>query len=270
VPVTKWHSWWFDLLLVAMLAIIIPEILSDPPVPWVPVIAGSMLFLAGYLLARPKSLPIDRISTKTDYLGSGLIVAGLCVGAFGASDFSALLTVACPVIWLAISGLWPAIRWNVAMIVMVGLALTLKDIHLGTLAENWTLNLAIVVLPMIFTLMIGSMVHSYLKWGRERSELLEELQASQADLAESYRQLMADAAPPPMEDSPLSPRETEVLGLVSQGCTNREIGNRLFISPATVKTHMENILSKLGATTRTQAVLIAHQEGLLPHQPELP
>ena len=55
-----------------------------------------------------------------------------------------------------------------------------------------------------------------------------------------------------------------MLALVSEGCTNREIGRRLFISPATVKTHMEHILTKLGATTRAQAVLLAHEDGLLP------
>ena len=107
------------------------------------------------------------------------------------------------------------------------------------------------------------MVHAALQWGKERSELLEELKASQTDLAESYQRLMAETHPVPVGESPLSGRETEVLALVSTGCTNREIGHRLHISPATVKTHMEHILTKLGATTQTQAVLVAHQEGLL-------
>ena len=119
------------------------------------------------------------------------------------------------------------------------------------------------VIITVFSVMIGTMVYSALIWGRERAELLDDLKSSQANLAESYQELMSTTVLTPINESPLSSRETEVLQLVSQGCTNREIAHRLFISPATVKTHMEHILTKLGATTRTQAVLIAHQEQLL-------
>lgn len=80
----------------------------------------------------------------------------------------------------------------------------------------------------------------------------------------------ATATPEPPDVTPLegvpalSTRELEVLRLISQGRTNRQIGETLYISPATVKTHVEHILTKLGATTRTQAVVTAHLEGLLP------
>lgn len=52
----------------------------------------------------------------------------------------------------------------------------------------------------------------------------------------------------------LSPRETEVLHLVAEGLTDKEIADRLFISVNTVKTHMKNILAKLHLKSRTQAV----------------
>ena len=57
----------------------------------------------------------------------------------------------------------------------------------------------------------------------------------------------------------LSPREKDVLALLGHGLTNREIGERLFISPATVKVHVGHILEKLGVRSRTAAALRASQ-----------
>ena len=62
---------------------------------------------------------------------------------------------------------------------------------------------------------------------------------------------------------PLSARELEVLALVAEGLSNREIGKRLFITPGTVKNHVSNVLAKLGVRDRTQAVLQAQELGLL-------
>ncbi len=62
---------------------------------------------------------------------------------------------------------------------------------------------------------------------------------------------------------PLSARELEVLALVAEGLSNREIGERLFITPGTVKNHVSNVLAKLGVRDRTQAVLQAQELGLL-------
>jgi DNA-binding NarL/FixJ family response regulator len=61
----------------------------------------------------------------------------------------------------------------------------------------------------------------------------------------------------------LTPRETEVLALVAGGLGNREIADRLARSSGTIKIHIENILDKLGAADRTQAVTIAIQRGIL-------
>jgi DNA-binding NarL/FixJ family response regulator len=61
----------------------------------------------------------------------------------------------------------------------------------------------------------------------------------------------------------LSERELQVLGLISQGKSNKEIAGLLFISEDTVKMHVKNILRKLCANDRTQAVVIAIQRGLL-------
>jgi DNA-binding CsgD family transcriptional regulator len=62
----------------------------------------------------------------------------------------------------------------------------------------------------------------------------------------------------------MTPREAEVLRLLSQGRTNRQIGAELYISEKTASVHVSNILAKLGANGRTEAVAIAAQRGLLP------
>jgi DNA-binding NarL/FixJ family response regulator len=71
------------------------------------------------------------------------------------------------------------------------------------------------------------------------------------------RQVRAPAPPA------LSARETEVLRLVGRGLTNADIGRELFISEATVKTHLLRIFNKLGVTDRTAAVTTAMRHGIL-------
>ena len=61
----------------------------------------------------------------------------------------------------------------------------------------------------------------------------------------------------------LSEREVEILQLVAFGQTNRDVAGKLFISPDTVKTHLEHIYQKLGATDRTAAVAEALRRRLI-------
>ena len=61
----------------------------------------------------------------------------------------------------------------------------------------------------------------------------------------------------------LSPREGEVLKLVAKGATNKEIGEALFISENTVKTHLQNIMEKLHLANRSQAAAYAVEKGLV-------
>ena len=76
-----------------------------------------------------------------------------------------------------------------------------------------------------------------------------------AELVESNR---------PSPASLLTPRETEVLTLVARGQPNKVIARELGVSEKTVKTHVSNVLGKLGVTDRTQAALYAVREGLVP------
>ena len=70
------------------------------------------------------------------------------------------------------------------------------------------------------------------------------------------------AAPGPA-DSVLTEREREVLALVAEGLTNREIGSRLFISAKTASVHLSNLMAKLNVSSRTEAVTVAQRRGLL-------
>lgn len=63
---------------------------------------------------------------------------------------------------------------------------------------------------------------------------------------------------------PLSQRELDVLGLIAQGASNRDAAGRLFISEATVKTHVLHIFAKLGVNDRAAAVAAGFERGLLP------
>lgn len=76
---------------------------------------------------------------------------------------------------------------------------------------------------------------------------------------------MTAQAPQPSESlaEPLSDRELEVLGLVAEGNTNKEIAAALYIAEGTVKNHVTNILGKLGVRDRTQAALRARDLGLI-------
>jgi DNA-binding NarL/FixJ family response regulator len=72
------------------------------------------------------------------------------------------------------------------------------------------------------------------------------------------------AAPAPAPELPdeLTPREAEVLALIAEGLTNSEIADRLVVSAATVKSHVNHIFAKIGARDRAQAVVYAYAHGI--------
>ena len=73
-------------------------------------------------------------------------------------------------------------------------------------------------------------------------------------------------ATPPVRTGPLpddlTPREAEVLALIAGGLSNGEIAQQLFVSEATVKTHVNHVFAKIGARDRAQAVHYAYTHGL--------
>ncbi|MFD8812296.1 response regulator [Streptomyces sp. NPDC059627] len=81
--------------------------------------------------------------------------------------------------------------------------------------------------------------------------------------AVASRLVSAVRAPGAPGNEPLSAREREVLALVARGTSNREIARELFISEATVKTHLTHLYAKLGVNDRAAAVATGYQRGIL-------
>lgn len=74
----------------------------------------------------------------------------------------------------------------------------------------------------------------------------------------------ADSSTAPLQPLPLTPAEEKVFWEVIQGLTNKQIGDRLFVSPRTVQTHLSNILSKLHLESRSQLIRYAFERGYRP------
>jgi DNA-binding NarL/FixJ family response regulator len=84
-------------------------------------------------------------------------------------------------------------------------------------------------------------------------------------IEEFVRRPQPGRAAPPALDA-LTDREVEVLALVARGLSNAEIAERLYVSPATAKTHVARLLMKLGARDRAQLIIAAYESGLVtPH-----
>ena len=81
-------------------------------------------------------------------------------------------------------------------------------------------------------------------------------------LQEPVDQAAMPAASSPAASLGLTQREAEVLELVAEGRTNRQIGQALFITPKTASVHVSRILAKLGVAGRGEAAAIAHRLGL--------
>jgi DNA-binding NarL/FixJ family response regulator len=83
------------------------------------------------------------------------------------------------------------------------------------------------------------------------------------------RRLVAEFASRAKEPRPaaaldeLTDREREVMTLVGEGLSNQEIGAKLFLSPATARTHVSRAMGKLGARDRSQLVVLAYETGLV-------
>lgn len=115
-------------------------------------------------------------------------------------------------------------------------------------------------------------VRGYVLKDVEREELLSVIRrvltgghAIESTLATELLRQMAEEVErhPSRAPEPLTPREIEVLRLISLGSTNRQIASRLIVAVGTVKAHIEHIMAKLGAADRTQAAVLAIDMGII-------
>ena len=84
------------------------------------------------------------------------------------------------------------------------------------------------------------------------------------NLVQVLRDLTAQTAPPPRKTFGLTARELEVVTLITEGCTNKDIAKQFGISEETVKRHLTNIFNKLGVGNRLELALFALNHNLLP------
>ena len=106
----------------------------------------------------------------------------------------------------------------------------------------------------------------YLLKDTQADELCQAIKAAaagQVQLSPPVAALLLREVPPPPHPEPLTERETDVLRQLALGRSNKEIATALVIAEKTVRTHVSNILGKLGMTSRTQAALHAVRSGLV-------
>jgi NarL family two-component system response regulator LiaR len=97
----------------------------------------------------------------------------------------------------------------------------------------------------------------------ELAQAIRAAYAGRASLSPDVAQVLVHAAgQPPLPGLDLTERERAVLALMVEGLNNTQIAQRLTVSPSTIKSHVSNILTKLGVSSRTEAVTLALRRGL--------
>ncbi len=145
---------------------------------------------------------------------------------------------------------------------LLGLTLSLlawaeSALQLGWLPAPWYAA----VLGASF-LLLGWQLGAWAQQHRTRHPVSDPLSLQESPITQNPGGLLIEKLVDPA--APLSDREREVLHYLAEGLSNRQIGDHLFISENTVKTHLQNLYAKLEVQRRTQAVARARDLGLIP------
>ena len=154
---------------------------------------------------------------------------------------------------------------DLLMPVMDGIAAT--SIIRSSLPETEVLALTSVLESGSVIQAIRAGAIGYLLKDTQAAELRKAIKAAaahQVQLTPQATHYLMHEIQGPESTIPLTERETDVLRLLAQGQSNKEIAHHLYLVEDTVKTHVRHILSKLGVRSRTQAALYATRIGLLP------
>ena len=101
--------------------------------------------------------------------------------------------------------------------------------------------------------------------GNDLVEAIRAAYAGRSTLApEAIEALIQPTTPQTVRNYSLTPRELDVLALLAEGLTNAEIAGQLGVSRSTIKVHVSNLLSKLGVSSRGEAIAVARQNNLIP------
>jgi len=145
--------------------------------------------------------------------------------------------------------------YGIAMAVLIGL---LKYIQYQFFVRDLSIEFYIGVVAVLFVC-LGAWAGSRLTRTKiaivEKEVIVERVMVADSDFRLNESEL---------DRLGISKREYEVLELISQGLSNQEIADKLFVSTNTIKTHSSNLFMKLDARRRTQAIQRARKFGLLP------
>ena len=192
---------------------------------------------------------------------------GVAASLIAAEDFAVIAQTGCgaEAVELALSLHPDMVLLDVNMPGMDGIAAAARIA--AALPEVRIMMLTVSENPESLLAALKAGAHGYVLKGVSASELraiVRNVAAGEAYVTPALAaELLTEFSRPRVPDSfaTLTGRETEVLDLLSQGLTNREIGERLYLAEKTVKHHMTVILQKLHVRTRTEAALMAVQHG---------
>jgi len=145
----------------------------------------------------------------------------------------------------------------------IGLA-ALKTLEAVYFRRQWSVDMLVGAAGVVF-LGVGVGIGWVILRARSAAQPLPAKAPAQADSLPVHLPPPGAVAPFTLLDT-LSDREREVLALLALGYTNAQLAERLFVSPNTVKTHLQHIYDKLGVPNRTAAVSTARQLGIIAPQ----